>query len=172
MQQFSNLEISEIKSRIDQIQQLLDSRGEAPPSPAAPIPHGSSAPTGDQSGLSPPELVDRIAFNIQMRRIRTSHFAGALRSGANWDMMLDLMLARAHGRLLSASDLATGADVPLSSGLRMIAALEQQGFVRRTIDEKDRRRSIVRLTDDGAERMMAYFDAVGCAWQDRQRRAA
>jgi DNA-binding MarR family transcriptional regulator len=54
----------------------------------------------------------------------------------------------------------------------MIAALEQQGFVWRTIDEKDRRRSIVRLTDDGAERMMAYFDAVGCAWEERERRAA
>jgi DNA-binding MarR family transcriptional regulator len=117
-------------------------------------------------------LVEQVSFSLQIRRIRQDHFGRAQLSDANWDMMLDLMLARAHGRLLSASDLATGADVPLSSGLRMIAALEQQGFVRRTIDVKDRRRSIVRLTDDGAERMMAYFDAVGCAWQDRQRRAA
>lgn len=167
MEQFSNLEISEIKSRIDQIQQLLDSRvGETP------APPGFSARPSDRPGASPPELIDRIAFNIQMRRIRKSHFAGAQMSGANWDMMLDLMLARAHGRLLSASDLATGADVPLSSGLRMIAALEQQGLARRTIDEKDRRRSIVRLTDEGAARMMAYFDAVNGAWQERQLRAA
>lgn len=162
MQQFSNLEISEIKSRIDQIQQLLGSReGEAP-----------AERNVDRPAASPPELVDRVAFNIQMRRIRKSHFAGAQMSGANWDMMLDLMLARTHGRLLSASDLATGAEVPLSSGLRMIAALEQQGYVRRTLDEKDRRRSIVRLTDEGAARMMAYFDAVNNAWVDQQRRAA
>src|SRR3546814_3201869 len=68
-------------------------------------------------------------------------------------MMLDLMLAREQDRQLSASDLATGAGVPLSSGLRMIAALEQEGLVHRAIDEKDRRRSLIRLSDAGADRM-------------------
>src|SRR3546814_17111646 len=83
-----------------------------------------------------------------MRRVRQHHFGRAQLSGANWDMMLDLMLAREHDRQLSASDLATGAGVPLSSDLRMIAALEQDGLVRRAIDEKDRRRSIVRLRSE------------------------
>src|SRR3546814_13880100 len=73
----------------------------------------------------------------------------------------DLMLAREHDRQLSASDLATGAGVPLSSGLRMIAALEQDGLVRRAIDEKDRRRSIVRLTDAGADSMRSEEGRVG-----------
>lgn len=151
MQQFSNLEISEIKSRIDQIQQLLGSReGEAPAERSV-----------DRPAASPPELVDRVAFNIQMRRIRKSHFAGAQMAGANWDMMLDLMLAGAHGRVLSASDLATGAGVPLSSGLRMIASLEQRGLVHRSIDERDRRRTIVRLSDSGTERMASYFEKIG-----------
>ncbi len=159
MQQFSNLEISEIKSRIDQIQQLLVSHT------AAPAERHPDPPT-------PPDMVERIAFNIEMRRLRRSHFPGAQMAGANWDMMLDLMLARASGRRLSASDLATGAEVPLSSGLRMIAALEQQGYVRRTLDERDRRRSIVRLTEEGVSRMTAFFDAVTDAWLDRQRRAA
>lgn len=160
MQQFSNLEISEIKSRIDQIQQLLVSRTAAP------------AERDSRAIPTPPDMVERIAFNIEMRRLRRGHFPGAQMAGANWDMMLDLMLARANGRQLSASDLATGAEVPLSSGLRMIAALEQQGYVQRTLDERDRRRSIVRLTDEGVSRMTAFFDAVTNAWLDRQRRAA
>ena len=85
---------------------------------------------------------------------------------------LDLMLAGTHGRVLSASDLATGAGVPLSSGLRMISALERLGLVHRAIDERDRRRTIVRLTDVGTERMASYFDKVGAAWQAGQTLAA
>src|SRR3546814_16544169 len=84
---------------------------------------------------------------IQIRRIRRSHFGTAEISGPVWDMMLDLMLAGAHGRVLSASDLATGAGVPLSSGLRMIASLAQRGLVHRAIDERDRGRTLVRLRD-------------------------
>ncbi|MFX3931151.1 winged helix DNA-binding protein, partial [Streptococcus suis] len=78
-------------------------------------------------------------------------------------MMLDLMLANANGRTLSASDLATGAGVPLSSGLRMIAAIEAAGLAKRSIDERDRRRTIVRLTEAGAEKMASYFEKAGSA---------
>jgi len=74
-------------------------------------------------------------------------------SGPTWDMMLDLMLANANGRSLSASDLATGAGVPSSSGLRMIAAIEARG----------RRRTIVRPTDVGAEKMAGYFEKYAAA---------
>ncbi len=103
-----------------------------------------------------------------MRRIRKSHFGGAQLSGPTWDMMLDLMLADTHGRELSASDLATGAGVPLSSGLRMIAALEEHGLARRFVDERDRRRALVRLTDSGVERMATYFEKTTAIWQDSQ----
>lgn len=157
MQQFSNQEISELRSRIDQIQALLASRADA------------AEPTLGDAGLvddavSPSAiLVNQLSFSIQMRRMRKSHFGGAHMSGAIWDMMLDLMLAGSHGRTLSASDLATGAGVPLSSGLRMIASLENLGLVRRTVDERDRRRSIVRLTDSGKERMASYFELIGAA---------
>ena len=93
-------------------------------------------------------------------------------AGPVWDMMLDLMLAGANGRILGASDLATGAGVPLSSGLRMIASLERSGLVQRTIDERDRRRTLVRLTDAGIERMASYFDKIGAARRGRQALAA
>src|SRR3546814_14909284 len=61
------------------------------------------------------DLLDQLSLSIQIRRIRRSHFGTAEMSGPVWDMMLDLMLAGAHGRVLSASDLATGPGVPLSS---------------------------------------------------------
>lgn len=167
MQQFSNQEIAELKSRVDQIHELLASRGEE--SPGAPVraidtAHGNTSPNAG--------LLDQLSFSIQVRRIRRSHFGTAEMSGPTWDMMLDLMLAGAHGRVLSASDLATGAGVPLSSGLRMIAALERRGLLHRSIDERDRRRTIVRLTDVGTERMATYFEKIGAAWQNGQTLAA
>src|SRR3546814_3801462 len=157
MEQFSSQDIAEIKSRIDQIQEMLTGRGEDRLAKDADDPRRT--------------LVAQVRFSQEMRRVRQHHFGRAQLSGANWDMMLDLMLAREHDRQLSASDLATGAGVPLSSGLRMIAALEQDGLVRRAIDEKDRRRSIVRLTDAGADSMKRYFETIRRAWNDRQRRA-
>ncbi|KAB2848989.1 MAG: winged helix DNA-binding protein, partial [Sphingopyxis terrae] len=147
MQQFSNQEIADLKSRIDEIHELLAARGGDEPAVPARV---ELEPSGD---VAAPRLVDQLSFSIQARRMRRHHFGSAQMSGPTWDMMLDLMLANANGRILSASDLATGAGVPLSSGLRMIASLEVMGLVKRSIDERDRRRTIVRLTDAGTERM-------------------
>ena len=167
MQQFSNQEIAELKSRVDQIHDLLATRGEESPVTALRAVDGGRPESLPKSGL-----LDQLSFSIQVRRIRRSHFGSAEMSGPVWDMMLDLMLAGAHGRILSASDLATGAGVPLSSGLRMISALERLGLVHRSIDERDRRRTIVRLTDTGVERMATYFEKIGAAWQGGQTLAA
>lgn len=158
MQQFSNQEMAELKSRVDRIHDLLARHGDEG---AAMLRPSAADRRGDERAQPP--LLDQLSFSIEARRIRRSHFGGADMSGAVWDMMLDLMLARANARVLGASDLATGAGVPLSSGLRMIAALEQHGLVERAIDERDRRRTLVRLTDAGAERMASYFDRIGGA---------
>jgi DNA-binding MarR family transcriptional regulator len=167
MQQFSNQEVAELRSRIDQIHELLAGRGGELP----PLPTSSEASAGSNA-LPPPAMLNQLSFSIQMRRIRRSHFGSAEMSGPIWDMMLDLMLAGTHGRTLSASDLATGATVPLSSGLRMINTLERLGLAQRSIDERDRRRTIVRLTDGGTERMASYFEKIGLAWRNSQPLAA
>jgi len=163
MQQFSNQEIAELKSRVDQIHELLASRGDDAPAALLHRRGGTAAQAG---------LLDQLSYSIEVRRIRRRHFGAADMSGPVWDMMLDLMLAGAHGRVLSASDLATGAGVPLSSGLRMIASLERRGLVQRAIDERDRRRTLVRLTDAGTDRMASYFEKIGAARQGRQTLAA
>ena len=154
MEQFSNQAIADIRSRIDQIHDLLAKGGEEPEMPA---------PLALGTGGASLRLVDQLSLSIQVRRLRKSHFGPAHITDATWDMMLDLLLANANGRVLSASDLATGASVPLSSGLRMIAGLEAAGLVKRSTDERDRRRTIVRLTDAGTEKMASYFEQFGAA---------
>lgn len=165
MQQFSSQEVAELKSRIDAIHELLAGRGGE-----------LSAPTTARNGAgeaSPQAaLLNQLSLSIQIRRIRRNHFGSAELAGPIWDMMLDLMLAESQGRALSASDLATGAGVPLSSGLRMISTLERLGLAQRSIDERDRRRTIVRLTGSGTERMASYFEKIGVASQNNHMLAA
>jgi DNA-binding MarR family transcriptional regulator len=54
----------------------------------------------------------------------------------------------------------------------MITTLERLGLAQRSIDERDRRRTIVRLTDSGSERMASYFEKIGVAWQNNRTLAA
>ncbi|WP_260580424.1 MarR family transcriptional regulator [Sphingopyxis sp. PET50] len=162
MQQFSNAEIAEIKSRIDQIQEMLAIGGGAPP---------ASASQPDRIDAPVPSLIEQLNFSLQMRRTRKSHFGSNQLTGPVWDMLLDLMLAKTNDRELSASDLATGAGVPLSSGLRMIAMLEQLDLAERFTDQRDRRRSIVRLTPNGVDSMTRYFEKIGHAWVSHHRYA-
>lgn len=147
MQQFSNPNPAERRSRLDPVHELRLNRAK----PGA-APH--------EAGAVQALLTNQLSLSIQIRQMRKSHFGAAPMAGAVWDMMLDLMLAAANGRALSVSDLATGAGVPLSSGLRMIATLEAHGFATRSIDQRDRRRTIVHLTDSGREQMAGYFDKV------------
>lgn len=161
MQQFSSKEIADLKSRIDEIHELLASRGDD--GVVAEF-HGETL--NKLQSVSTQPTVNHLMFDIHVRRYRKAHFDGVDLHGASWDMLLDLMMAERNGRELSASDLATGAHVPLSSGLRMIASLEAADLVRRFTDHRDRRRSLVHLTEKGRERMSSYFHHLDGIWRN------
>jgi len=72
-----------------------------------------------------------------------------------WDILLDLLDADAHGRRISVTSASLASSVPATTGLRMIAILEERGLVARTDDPLDRRRSHVSLTGKGRAVMQA-----------------
>jgi DNA-binding MarR family transcriptional regulator len=166
MQQFSNKEIAELKSRVDQIHQLLANRGDEVGVNEL---HGEAMDRLQAHRPNP--LVHHLMYSIQIQKLRKAHFTEMDMNGACWDMMLDLMLAERSGRELSASDLATGAAVPLSSGLRMIASLENVGLVLRYLDQRDRRRTLVCMTDLGRTKMVSFFEKSDAAWSQNVRTA-
>ena len=159
MQQFSVKEIAELKSRIDQLHELVAKRGDD-----ASMMEINGDNMDRLQAHRPNPLVHHLMYSIEIQKLRKSHFADMDMSGACWDMMLDLMLAERSGRALSASDLATGAAVPLSSGLRMIAALEKAGLALRYLDPHDKRRTLVKLTEAGRDKMVSFFEKSDRAW--------
>lgn len=66
-----------------------------------------------------------------------------------WDMLLDLAMAQEEGRRISVSALCSGAGTSVTTALRRLELLEQEGLVERHPDPEDRRRVWLQLTRKG-----------------------
>jgi len=101
--------------------------------------------------------VARAVEIYRSRRRRDAAFGGDadLFGEPAWDILLDLLDADAHGRRISVTSASLASSVPATTGLRMIAILEERGLVMRTNDPLDRRRSHVSLTGKGRAAMQA-----------------
>ena len=88
---------------------------------------------------------------------RTQFFPAGLFSDPAWDMLLDLMYARLHGKQISVSSLCIAARVPATTALRRIGDLVDTGLVARNKDPRDGRRVFIELTAEGYDAMMSYL---------------
>jgi DNA-binding MarR family transcriptional regulator len=64
-----------------------------------------------------------------------------------WDILLDLALANRDYRSVSVTSACIASCVPPTTALRWISVLEAKGYVERTPDELDARRSYLMVTD-------------------------
>lgn len=96
------------------------------------------------------------------RRRRASAFAdhAIIFHEPPWDMLLDLYIAEREQRMVSVTSACLAADVPITTGLRWIATLEQRGMVKRIEDAGDGRRTHVRLTEQALATMEQYLRSV------------
>lgn len=92
------------------------------------------------------------------RQIRPGEEIQSLYGEPVWDMLLDLYINEKMSKAISVSSLCHGANVPNTTGLRYIAALEKLGWIRRTPDEADRRRVWINLLPEALEKMDNYVD--------------
>lgn len=81
-----------------------------------------------------------------------------------WDILLDLFIAHADGKMVSVSSACIGSAAPATTGLRWLGILAEEGLVLRDKDPEDHRRVMVRLSDAGVIAMEQFFDSVeaGC----------
>ncbi len=97
---------------------------------------------------------------IKLRRLRDRHFDPELFADPAWDMMLDLMAARAEHSKVSVSSLCIAAAVPPTTALRWIKTLTDQGIFVRVADPTDGRRVFIELADAAAAKVAKYFAAM------------
>ena len=106
----------------------------------------------------------RVVRAVQAaRRRRAALFEADLFSDPAWDILLELYALHLEQQRASVSSLYAASCVPATTALRWIAKLENDGLVIRTGDSVDARRSWIKLSADGVERMRRFFEMLPLA---------
>jgi hypothetical protein len=75
-----------------------------------------------------------------------------------WEILLDLFIQHAEGRLVMVTDACFAAKVPPTTALRWLDRLHRSGLIERHVDAHDARRVQVSLTCDALGRLDAVLD--------------
>lgn len=75
-----------------------------------------------------------------------------------WDMLLDVAVAEERGSCLSVTSVCIGSCVAETTALRWLKMMEVRGLTCREADPSDGRRSFIRLTEDGRQKLKRYFE--------------
>lgn len=103
---------------------------------------------------------ERVRSAIRERGLRTEHF-GDLFSDPAWDILLELFASRLEHRRHSVGTLCESINVPMTTTLRWLTALEQARLICRHQDPLDSRRVFIVLSENGSASMVNYFRSVG-----------
>jgi Winged helix DNA-binding domain len=106
-------------------------------------------------------LLEQAKALYQQRRLRARYFAGSLFAEPMWDMLLDLFIADCERRRITVKSVCIGADVPMTTALRHLRWLHEQGLVERLSHPRDDRSTHVRLTAGAIVAMENYLTAIG-----------
>lgn len=96
-----------------------------------------------------PQIAGLAELEYRNRRARGRHLASDLLGEPAWDILLDLVVQQARGKLISITSACHASGVPCSTALRWIASLEAHGLISRSGSHYDRRVVYVQLTHQG-----------------------
>ncbi|MFG2887333.1 MarR family winged helix-turn-helix transcriptional regulator [Streptomyces sp. NPDC048297] len=112
-------------------------------------------PAGDEEGVRElAQAADRLFYAMRRSRAATMGRSGAGLSMAQLTL-LEPLAADTQGKGLPVGRLAVTAEVSVPTATRMLKQLETAGVVTRQRSPHDERQVLVRLTDDGADRLAA-----------------
>lgn len=117
----------------------------------------TSEEAGDQNGNGPALSPDAVKHMLKARRLRDCYFDAELFADRAWDILLELLHAEICQKRVTVSSLCIAASIPSTTALRWIAAMTDQGLLRRKPDPLDRRRMFVELTAKASDAMRRYF---------------
>lgn len=112
--------------------------------------------------LSPNRVVlQKFVRSILKARQRRAEFMDISKfADPAWDIMLDLTSASLEGRSVPALSVGAAANVPMTTALRYVKRLVEDGVIKRWDDPDDKRRSLLALEDRALEGMIQYLSSV------------
>lgn len=105
-------------------------------------------------------LATSAAELYRLRRRRERHLDADLLGEPGWDILLDLFVNTVRCNPVRVTAACVAGGVPATTALRWIASLEQRGLLKRAPDPFDRRVALLRLTNEGLDRMRAALTEV------------
>jgi hypothetical protein len=108
-----------------------------------------------QRAMVPAERLAIASVILNDRRERRSLFPGVKFGDPSWDMMLDLYIAHHSGGSFDISGLCAVSGVPITTALRHIERLVAHGYMVRSDDPHDGRRTFLLASD----RMLHAIDS-------------
>ena len=128
------------------------------------------APPALSAVIQEPASAALARSEIRRRSSRGRFFRSSLFSDPAWDILLELFSAQHEGRMVSVSSVGLTANIPQTTALRWINALEREGLIRRTDDPRDGRRTFLSLSHHGLQAMYRYFEAIHAHGHEPRRR--
>lgn len=104
------------------------------------------------------EDIDAI---LRARQLRSHYLGTDLFADPAWDMLLQAYGCHLKQVRISVSSLCDASGVPLSTGLRWLAKLQEDRLLEREDDPLDNRRTWVKLSERGTTMLRSYFDETG-----------
>jgi CheY-like chemotaxis protein len=107
------------------------------------------------------EVLQKFVRSILKARQQRAEFMDASKfADPAWDIMLDLTSAALEGRSVPALSVSVAANVPMTTALRYVKRLVEDGVVKRWDDPGDKRRSLLALENHALESMIQYLTTV------------
>ena len=104
--------------------------------------HKIATPDGEQ-------LLHPVDAELRRRRRREQKFKLNYFGDPAWDILLELERAQRLGHQLAVTDIGVEPQIPLTTVLRYLTRLDEDGLIDRRTDPRDRRRIFVSLTSEG-----------------------
>lgn len=113
----------------------------------------------------PDSILAKVALKIYASRRDREKLLPAigLFNDPAWDILLDLFISHSKDKYISVTDASLAGQVPATTALRWVWALEAAKLIERQPDRTDKRRSFVLLTETG----LTYMRRVLAAIDDR-----
>lgn len=152
LDKISNLsgELQRLAHLMDDPSRLIDSTAAAPTVEAP-----RTAAVGE--AVTPEHLTGYIRDLLRRETKRREIGGGELFGDPAWAMLLDLLLARIENRRVSVSSACIASGAPMSTALRLVRRLVDEGVLHRLPDEMDRRRHFLAINPKFEQPLVDYL---------------